>query len=181
MAADDAAPTALRAREALAELFFEAGGAWLGARKPDEGKPRRLEVKAVAAYAGKEERGGRIHRVGVARHVTVGAPAEFAHRAVAAIRRCHGLSEISRARRARQREVVPARRFVASLSEAAARFGSFRINRVVLSCFYDPKVGRGVLGIVDDEDVRGSLPADRGVRQARAGAVEALCSGGLLP
>ena len=59
------------------ELCLEADVAWFSVQKPAPGEPKRLEVKAICAYAVKEERGGRIRRVGVARHAMVGAPSAF--------------------------------------------------------------------------------------------------------
>lgn len=67
------------------ELCMEADGTWFFAQKPAEGRPRRLEIKAVVAYAGKEKRGGKVRRAGAVRHAMVGTPDEFMPQAVAAV------------------------------------------------------------------------------------------------
>ncbi len=41
------------------EISIEADGTWFSVQRPEEGAPRRFEVKAMCAYAGKEERGGK--------------------------------------------------------------------------------------------------------------------------
>lgn len=55
------------------EISIEADGTWFSVQRPQEGGPERFEVKAMCAYAAKEERGGRTRRRQVFHHACVGS------------------------------------------------------------------------------------------------------------
>lgn len=130
------------------ELCLEADGTWFSVQKPKPGQPRRLEVKAVCAYAGKTERGGKIRRVGVARHACVAAPGVFAREAVAAVGRDYDLSKVKRVHVGSDGE--PWCKGIGSFmpkAEAVGHLDPFHVNRAVSSCF--PGAGpSAVLGCV---------------------------------
>lgn len=70
------------ATEAL-EVCVEADGTWVALQGTAPGEPARAEIKAMAAYSGKSERGGKVAREHVARHGCAAAPSEFWPEAVA--------------------------------------------------------------------------------------------------
>lgn len=125
-----------------AELCLEADGAWFSVQRPGEGEPRRLEVKAVCAYSGKEARGGKVRRIGVARHVMVGAASEFMPQAVAAVGSRYDLSKVRRVHVGADGEpwCINAGAWLPN-AEATPHLDPFHVNRAVLSCFPDPKAG----------------------------------------
>lgn len=128
--------------EERAELCLEADGAWFSVQRPGEGEPRRLEVKAVCAYSGKEARGGKVRRIGVARHAMVGAASEFVPQAVAAVGSRYDLSKVRRVHVGADGEpwCINAGAWLPN-AEATPHLDPFHVNRAVLSCFPDPKAG----------------------------------------
>ena len=130
------------------ELCLEADGTWFSVQKPKPGEPKRLEVKAVCAYAGKAERGGKVRRVGVARHACVAAPGEFAREAVAAVGRDYDLSKVRKVHVGSDGE--PWCKGIGSFlpkAEAVGHLDPFHVNRAVSSCF--PGAGpSAVLGCI---------------------------------
>lgn len=120
--------------EVAEELCLEADGTWFSVQKPAPGEPRRLEVKAVVTYAGKEERGGKVRRVGVARHACVAAPADFAREAVAAVGRDYDLSKVRKVHVGSDGE--PWCKGIGSFlprAEAVGHLDPFHVNRAVSS------------------------------------------------
>lgn len=157
--------------EECAELLLEADGTWFSVQKPGEGEPRRLEVKAVVAYSGKEERGGRVRRAGAVRHAMVGSPAEFMPQAVAAIGARYDLSKVRRVHVGADGEAwcLRAGEWLPK-AEAVPHLDPFHVNRAVLSCFPDPKAGWRVLDVVADGDVEEAcrlMEACAGLGEAR--------------
>lgn len=140
--------------EECPELCLEADGTWFSVQKPAAGEPRRLEVKAVVAYSGKEERGGRVRRVGVARHAMVGAPSEFMPQAVAAIGERYDLSKVRRVHVGADGEpwCLGAGAWFPQ-AEAVPHLDPFHVNRAVLSCFPDPKAAWRVIEVANDGDI----------------------------
>lgn len=131
------------------ELCLEADGTWFSVQRPGAGEPKRLEVKAVVAYAGKEERGGRVRRVGVARHACVAAPGVFAREAVAAVGRDYDLSKVRKVHIGSDGE--PWCKGIGAFlpkAEAVGHLDPFHVNRAVSSCFSDPRAASAVLGCV---------------------------------
>lgn len=85
---DGVAPAGGRAAR---ELCVEADGTWVALQR--DGR-RKVEVKAVTAYAGKEERGGRTRRAAPVHSATVGAPAAAWMEAVARIGSVYDLGSV---------------------------------------------------------------------------------------
>lgn len=140
--------------EERAELCLEADGTWFSVQRPAEGEPRRLEVKAVVAYSGKELRGGKVRRVGAVRHAMVGPASEFMPQAVAAIGARYDLSKVRRVHVGADGEpwCINAGAWLPR-AEAVPHLDPFHVNRAVLSCFPDPKAGWAVLEVVADGGV----------------------------
>lgn len=131
------------------QLCLEADGTWFSVQKPGAGEPRRLEVKAVCAYAGKEERGGKVRRIGVARHACVAPPADFAREAVAAVGRTYDLSKVARVHVGSDGE--PWCKGIGAFlpkAEPVGHLDPFHVNRAVSSCFSAPKAASAVIGCV---------------------------------
>ena len=155
------------------ELCLEADGTWFSVQKPAPGEPKRLEVKAVVAYAGKEERGGRVRRVGVARHACVAAPGQFAREAVAAVGGAYDLSKVRKVHVGSDGEA-----WCKSLgafmpkAESVGHLDPFHVNRAVASCFAEPGAASAVLGAVyggDKASAPGLLAACADFGLARPG------------
>ena len=162
--------------EAAAELRVEADGTWFSVQGAPGGGPRRCEVKAVCAYAGKEERGGKVRRVGVARHACVEAPREFSMEAVAAVGERYDLSKVERVWVGSDGEGW--RKALGAFlprAEASGRLDPFHVNRAVLSCFDDPAAGWQVLWALWDggeEAAASLLEASAELGLARPGRTE---------
>ena len=88
---DGVVPAAERAREAL---LVEADGTFLSLQRPAEGEPRRVELKAMVAYEGKERRGRKVVRVAPFHHALVGTAGELWSQGVAAMGRRWDLSRL---------------------------------------------------------------------------------------
>ena len=155
------------------ELCLEADGTWFSVQRPGPGEPRRLEVKAVCAYAGKEERGGKVRRTGVARHACVAAPGEFAREAVAAVGGVYDLSKVRRVHVGSDGE--PWCKGIGSFlpkTEPVGHLDPFHVNRAVSSCFSEPGAASAVLGMVwggDKESAPAMLSACAGLGISRPG------------
>ena len=149
------------------ELCLEADGTWFSVQRPGPGEPRRLEVKAVCAYAGKEERGGKVRRTGVARHACVAAPGEFAREAVAAVGGVYDLSKVRKVHVGSDGE--PWCKGIGSFlpkAESVGHLDPFHVNRAVSSCFSGPGAASAVLGMVwggDKESAPAMLSACAGL------------------
>lgn len=141
-------------QQEAAELCLEADGTWFSVQKPGKGAPKRLEVKAVVAYSGKEARSGKVRRSGAVRHAMVGSPSELMPQAVAAIGSRYDLSKVRRVHVGADGEpwCIGAGAWFPK-AEAVAHLDPFHVNRAVLSCFSDPKAGWRVLDMVADGDV----------------------------
>lgn len=145
-----------------AELCVEADGTWFSLQRPGDG-PRRCEVKAMVAYAGKEERGGRARRVAPVRHALVGPAAELWAEAVPKMGARWDLSKIERVDLGGDGEPWCAG-LGAFLPAGEARFhlDPFHVNRAVMSCFAGDKgLARCVVGMIADGDVGPALAAMR--------------------
>lgn len=137
--------------EEASELCLEADGTWFSVQKPAPGEPRRLEVKAVCAYSGKKESAGKVRRVGVVRHAMVGASSEFMPEAVAAVGTRYDLAKVKRVHVGADGEgwCLAAGEWLPR-ARAVAHLDPFHVNRAVLSCFFDPKMGWRVLDALWD-------------------------------
>lgn len=159
--------------EEAAELLLESDGTWFSVQGGAPGSPRRCEVKAVCAYSGKEERGGKVRRVGVARHACVEPPREFSMEAVAAVGERYDLSKVERVWVGSDGEAwCKAVGTFLPRAESSGRLDPFHVNRAVLSCFDDPRAGWQVLWALWDggeEEAAALLEASAELGLARPG------------
>lgn len=133
-----------RAEQVREELPMEAGGTWFSVQKPGPGEPKRIEVKAICAYAGKEERDGRTRRREAFHHACVGTVEEAWNQAISQMGRTFDLSEPKRVRLEADGEpwCRDAERYLPK-AEVTVHLDPFHVNRAVLACFFEPRRGLG--------------------------------------
>lgn len=154
-------------------INVEADGTWVSLWRPEKGAPRRIEVKAVVAYDGKEQRGGKTRRTNVVRHACVGAPSDFWAQGVAAIGTRYDLSQVKTCDLGTDGEgwckAGPA--FLGGI-ETTSHLDPFHVNRAVERCFSDKSLAGRVVGVVWDDGV------DSAVALMRASAEQGLAAEG---
>lgn len=136
------------------ELCMEADGTYFRAQGESDDAPKRLEVKAMVAYAGKEMRGGKVRRRACAHHALVGTPSELWSEGVAsAVGRKYDLSKVKRVHLGGdgERWCRNAERY---LPKAAITFhlDPWHVNHAVMSCFADARTAWNILEVVNDGD-----------------------------
>ena len=164
--------------EACEELCVEADGTYFSTQKCPPGTPRRVEVKAMVAYAGKEGRGGKVRRRGCVRHALVGGPGELWSQGVAAVGERCDLAKVRRVRLGADGEpwCGGAGRYF-PLAETAFRLDPFHVNRAVMACLPDRRMAWSVIDVINDGGEAEAVALlraclDLGVANAgRAGAV----------
>lgn len=146
------------ARCAPEEASMEADGTWFTVQGKSEGAPRRFEVKAMCAYAGKEERDGRTRRREVFHHACVGAPGAFWTEAVSRMGSVFDLSSLKRVHLGADGEAwcASAPRFLPK-AEVTMHLDPFHINRAVLGCFFDPKAAWKVVRVLEQGEVDSAI------------------------
>lgn len=174
------------ARLAEEELCVEADGTWFRLQGVPEGAPRRAEVKAVVAYAGKELKGRKVRRRSPVRHACIAEPERLWTEAVAVVGGRFDLSRLERVHLGGDGEpwCSDLQRYLPR-AEVAFHLDPFHVNRAVLSCFPDPKMGWNVLECVNDGDKESAVSLlkaclDLGVaREKRTRAVIGYLEGNL--
>lgn len=158
---DEAAATSLyrdgvvpEAEHVEEELCMEADGTYFRVQGAPDDAPKRLEVKAMVAYAGKEVRGGKVRRRTCAHHALVGTPSELWSEGVAsAVGRKYDLSKVRHVHLGGdgERWCRDAERY---LPKAAITFhlDPWHVNHAVMSCFADAKMAWNVLEVMNDGD-----------------------------
>lgn len=156
---DEAAATSLyrdgvvpEAEHAEEELCMEADGTYFSVQGTPDDAPKRLEVKAMVAYAGKEIRSNKVRRHGCVHHALVGTPSELWSEGVAsAVGRKYDLSKVKRVHLGGdgERWCRDAERY---LPKAAVTFhlDPWHVNHAVMSCFADAKMAWNVLEVIND-------------------------------
>lgn len=150
---DGVVPDAQRAPE---EVRMEADGTWFSVQ--GEGAPRRFEVKAMCAYADKEERGGKTRRCEVFHHACVGAPSAFWTEALSRMGSVFDLTALKRVHLGADGEgwCAAAGRFLPR-AEVTTHLDPFHVNRAVLSCFFDPKAAWKVVRVLEEGEVDSAI------------------------
>lgn len=146
------------ARCAPDEVRMEADGTWFSVQGAEEGASRRFEVKAMCAYAGKEERDGKTRRREVFHHACVGAPTAFWTEAVSRMGTTFDLSSLKRVHLGADGEAwcASAGRFLPR-AEVTMHLDPFHINRAVLGCFFDPKAAWKVVRVLEEGEVDSAI------------------------
>lgn len=78
------------------ELCMEEDGTYFRAQGLPDGAPKRFEVKAMCAYAGKEAESGKVRRRGTVHHALVGRAGELWSEGVATVGKKYDLAKIER-------------------------------------------------------------------------------------
>lgn len=171
-------------QEAAPELCVEADGTWFSTQAVPKDYPKRVEVKAMVAYAGKSADSGRTRRRGCVRHALVGPSCELWPEAVAAVGETYDLSGVERVHLGGDGEAWCAdlERWMPKAS-VTFHLDPFHVNRAVLSCFPDPEAAWSVLDVLNGGDKAEAVAllkacADMGLaRPGRAKQVAAYLEG----
>lgn len=146
---DGVIPKAVHAEE---ELSMEADGTYFSVQGNTEGRPRRVEVKAMVAYAGKEIRGNKVRRHGCVHHALVGTPDQLWSEGVAsAVGKRYDLPALVRVHLGGdgERWCRDAERYL-SRAKVTFHLDPWHINHAVMSCFADAEMAWSVLEIMRD-------------------------------
>ena len=170
---DGVVPAAERAREAL---LVEADGTFLSLQRPAEGEPRRVELKAMVAYEGKERRGRKVVRVAPFHHALVGNR----RRAVVAGRGRHGapLGPLEAGAAYLGGDGEP---WCSALgawlprAEVVFHLVPFHVNRAILAALPDKRLAGRLIGLVGDGGKEAAVALlkgclSQGLARPRAGA-----------
>lgn len=135
------------------ELCLEADGTCFRARKQPEGAPRRMEVKALVAYGGKELRLGKVRRRGCVHHALVGRPEGIWAEGGAEIAEKYHLSKVEKVHLGADGEhwCRDAERCF-PLSQTVFHLDPFHADRAVMACFADAKMAWCAIDALDDGD-----------------------------
>ncbi len=173
---DGVVPAAEREREAL---LVEADGTFFSLQRPAEGEPRRVELKAMVAYEGKEPRGRKAARVAPFHHALVGGAGELWSQGVAAMGRRWDLSKLESVHLGGDGEPWCAA-LGAWLPRAAVVFhlDPFHVNRAILAALPDKRLAGRLVGLVRDGGKEAAVALLRGclavgLARPRAGAAAA--------
>lgn len=166
------------------ELCMEADGTYFRAQGLPDGAPKRFEVKAMCAYAGKEAESGKVRRRGTVRHALAGRAGELWSEGVAAVGKKYDLAKIEHVHLGAdgERWCRDAGRFLPN-AEVTFHLDPFHVNHAIMGCFADAKLAWGVIDALSDGDTAGAVCllgacADLGIaRKSRADAVVAYLEG----
>lgn len=139
-------------------LRIEADGTYFSVQKPSGGMPRRIEVKAIVAYDGKEAEGGKARRRGSVRRGLVGHADEIWMQGVSAIGQKYDLSKLKRVHLGSDGEAwrKSAQAYFPK-ANVAFHLDPFHINRALLSCFGDKAFAWNVIEMINDGDKESAL------------------------
>ena len=173
-----------RAARRARELCMEADGTYFRAQGLLDGAPKRFEVKAMCAYAGKEAESGKVRRRGTVHHALVGRAGELWSEGVATVGKKYDLAKIERVHLGAdgERWCRDAGRFLPN-AEVTFHLDPFHINHAIIGCFADAKLAWSVIDALSDGDTAGAVCplgacADLGIaRKSRADAVVAYLEG----
>lgn len=141
------------AENSFEEICMEADGTWFSVQRPAPGEPRRFEVKAMCAYRGKEERGGKVRRTEVFHHASVGASDEFWSEGIAQMGTKFDLGQIRTVHLGADGEpwCSDAGCFLPR-AQVTVRLDPYHVNRAILSCALAPGLARKLIGVASDGD-----------------------------
>lgn len=142
-----------KARSCPEEICMEADGTWFSVQRPAPGEPRRFEVKAMCAYKGKEERGGKVRRTEVFHHACVGAPGRFWSEGVAQMGNVFDLDDLKRVHLGADGEpwCSDAGRYLPK-AQVEVQLDPYHVNRAIISCSRVPGLARKLIGVARDGD-----------------------------
>lgn len=168
------------AKEAAEELCMEADGTYFTVQGADVGSPKKFEVKALCAYAGKEVQGGKVRRRGTMHHACVGSPDELWMEGIAGVGRRYDLSKVKQVHLGAdgERWCRDAERFL-PCAKVTFHLDPFHINHAIMSCFADTKMAWNVIDVLNDGDKAEAialLQSCKGLGISRKSRTEAVIS-----
>lgn len=134
------------------DLCIEADGTYFRVQHASEKTPKRIEVKAMVAYEGKELKGNKIRRQGCVHHALVGSPTELWCEGIAsAVGKRYDLSKIERVHLGGDGERW-CRDLEPYLPHAQVTFhlDPFHINRAIMSCYDNNKLAWSVIDVLNE-------------------------------
>lgn len=176
-----------------AEICPESDGTWFRLQQAGRGGPRRAEVKALVAYAGKARAGAKTGRVKPVRHGCVASPADFWREGVAAVGTRFDLAGLETCHMGSDGEGAYMAGGAFLPCDSHVHLDPFHVNRAVLSRFPGDgrKLAGAILAVAIDGDARTAatmidICAAEGLAKAHAPGVagylrnnaDAICSGG---
>lgn len=136
------------------DLCMEADGTYFRVQHAPKNAPKRLEVKAMVAYTGKEIKGGKTRREGCVHHARVGSPDELWCEAIASVvGKKYDLSKIESVHLGGDGERW-CRDLERYLPHTCVTFhlDPFHINRAIMKCFGDTKLAWSVIDVLNEGD-----------------------------
>lgn len=146
---DGVVPEAERVEE---EICMEADGTYFRVQGRSSDMPKRLEVKAMVAYAGKELVGGKVRRRACAHHALVGTPDQLWSEGIAsAVGRKYDLAKVEHVHLGGdgERWCRDAERYLPK-AKVTFHLDPWHINHAVMSCFADAKAAWNILEVIND-------------------------------
>ncbi len=154
------------------DICIEADGTWIKLQHVPNGKPQRIEIKALVSYAGKQQNGNKTKRTSPIRHGCVAHPNMFWPQGVATIASRFDLSKVECAHFGCDGESFykTGQDWLPAKVKSDTHLDPFHVNRAVHSCFPadQKKLADNILGTVIDGDV-----------EVGAALIEAACDFGL--
>lgn len=141
------------------DLCMEADGTFFSLQSAGRGAPRRLEVKAMVAYEGKEAASGKVRRRGCVHHALVGSATELWSEGIAsAVGGRYDLSAIERVHLGGdgERWCRDAERYLPH-AEVTFHLDPFHINRAILACFPDTTMAWNMIEAIEDGDKHAAI------------------------
>lgn len=139
------------AETAAEEICIEADGTYFSTQRCPAGTPKRMEVKAVVGYEGKEVRAGKARRRGCVHHALVGKPEEIWSQSSAAIAEKYDLARIERVHLGAdgERWCRDAGSYF-PFAKTIFYLDPFHVNRAIMSCFRDSRMAWNVIDVLND-------------------------------
>lgn len=135
------------------EICIEADGTYFSTQKCPEGTPKRMEVKGIVGYEGKEVLSGKVRRRGCVHHALVGKPEEVWSQAAAAIGEKYDLANIKQVHLGAdgERWCRDGERYF-PFAKTTFHLDPFHVNQAIMSCFKDSKMAWNVIDVLNDGD-----------------------------
>lgn len=139
------------------DICIESDGTWIKLQGASEEKPKKIEIKALVSYAGKQQIKTKTARVNPVRHGCVGTPEQFWTQSVATLADRFDLSKIENIHFGCDGESFykEGAAYLPISAECDTHLDPFHVNRAILSCFYqkDKQLANNILGVAIDGDV----------------------------
>lgn len=135
------------------ELSIEADGTYFHVQKPAQGVPKRMEVKAMVAYEGKEAGSCKVKRKGCVHHALVGPAEDLWSQGVARVGTVYDLAKLKRVHLGADGEMWCRQldRYLPK-SEVTYHLDPFHVNRAIMSCIKGKRLSWNIIEVINDGD-----------------------------